>query len=87
MASQKQAKTELKRSAESITVKVSESARPTGLVPPSFPDDYVAGFVAPFLLSGSYVGETPSLPMIDIAPSKEKAVPIRLWGMSNSRNH
>jgi len=84
MASQKQAKTEPKRSAESITVKVPEDARPTGILTPSFPDDYVAGVVAPFLLSGSYVGETPLLPMIDLALSKEKAVPIQLWGMSNS---
>jgi len=56
-------------------------SRPVGLLPPTFESDYVAGAVAPFLLSSSYIGETPSLPMIDLALSKEKAVPIQLWGL------
>ncbi len=56
-------------------------SRPVGLLPPMFDADYVAGAVAPFLLSSSYIGETPSLPMIDLALSKEKAVPIQLWGL------
>jgi hypothetical protein len=56
-------------------------SRPVGLLPPRFESDYVAGAAAPFLLSSSYIGETPSLPMIDLALSKEKAVPIQLWGL------
>ena len=69
------------RSENPATVKVSEDALPVGLLPPSFGADYVAGAVEPFLLSGIYIGETPSLPMIDLALSKEKAIPIQLWGM------
>jgi hypothetical protein len=37
--------------------------------------------MAPFLLSSMYVGETPSLPMIDLALSKEKAVAPQFWGL------
>jgi cytochrome P450 len=58
-----------------------EDARPIGLMPPTFDADYVAGAVAPFMLGGRFTGETPSLPMIDLALSKEKAVPAHLWGM------
>lgn len=50
-------------------------------MPAEFESDYVAGAVAPFLLSNRYVGETPSLPMIDLALSKENAVPAYMWGM------
>jgi hypothetical protein len=53
---------------------------PVGLLPATFDAEYVAGAVAPFLLSSTYMGETPSLPMIDLALSKEKAVPAQLWG-------
>jgi hypothetical protein len=69
------------RSEKSITIKTSEDALPVGLLPPSFPPDYVVGAVAPFLLGEEFVGETPHLPMIDLAFSKEKAVPVQLWGM------
>jgi len=51
------------------------------LLPATFDAEYVAGAVAPFLLSSTYVGETPSLPMIDLALSKENAVPAYMWGM------
>jgi hypothetical protein len=54
---------------------------PFGAMPAEFESDYVAGAVAPFLLSSRYVGETPSLPMIDLALSKENAVPAYMWGM------
>jgi len=37
--------------------------------------------VAPFFMASSYVGETPSLPMIDITLSKEGACPVQWWGM------
>ena len=66
---------------ESITPDVLEDMLPIGMMPPSFPPDYVAGAVAPFFLAGNYVGEIPSLPMIDLAFSKEEAAPIQLWGL------
>jgi len=69
------------RSEKSIKINVSADELPVGLMPPAFPDDYVAGCVAPFFLSSGYVGETPSLPMIDLALSKEKAAPINWFGM------
>ena len=81
MATQPLVKSGSGRSENPATVKVSEDALPVGLLPPSFEADYVAGAVEPFLLSGIYIGETPSLPMIDLALSKEKAIPIQLWGM------
>jgi len=68
-------------SKKSVTADLAKDALPTGLLPPSFPDEYVGGVAEPFLLSGIFVGETPSLPMIDLALSKEKAVPIQLWGL------
>jgi hypothetical protein len=70
-----------KTSDKSITLKLREDALPIGLMPPTFPPEYVAGSVAPFFLAGSYVGETPSLPMIDLALSKEGACPVQWWGM------
>src|SRR5690349_7727869 len=54
---------------------------PNGLVPDSFDPEYVAGAVAPFLLGSTYVGERPSLPMIDLTLSKEKAVSPHIWGL------
>jgi len=67
-----------------VAVMQQETSRgtcPIGLLPATFDAEYVAGAVAPFLLSSTYVGETPSLPMIDLALSKEKAVPPQLWGL------
>ena len=64
-----------------ITVQVPVEGRPLDLMPPSFPADYVAGSVVPFFLSASYVGETPLLPMIDLALSKDEAAPVSWWGM------
>ena len=43
---------------------------PVGLLSATFDAEYVAGAVAPFLLSSTYVGETPSLPMIDLTFEK-----------------
>jgi cytochrome P450 len=75
-------KTEVQRHANSTPEpSVDAESRPVGLFPTTFESDYVAGAIAPFLLSSSYIGETPSLPMIDFALSKEKAVPIQLWGL------
>jgi hypothetical protein len=60
---------------------VTQEALPEGLLPPSFPPDHIAGAVMPFLLGSEFTAETPHLPMIDLALSKEKAVPVQLWGM------
>jgi hypothetical protein len=81
MAEQPHVQTGPGRSEQSITITLSEDALPIGLMPPTFPPDYVAGSVAPFFLAGSYVGETPSLPMIDLTLSKEGACPVQWWGM------
>ncbi|AWK85670.1 hypothetical protein [Azospirillum thermophilum] len=51
------------------------------LLPPGFDPAYVEGAVKPFLLSGIYQGDVPSVPMIDLAFSKEKAIPAHIWGM------
>lgn len=51
------------------------------LMPPAFEPDYVEGAVKPFLFSAIYLGERPSLPMIDLALSKEEAIPPQIWGM------
>ena len=75
------AKTPPERPKESPTIPVTEDARPVGVMPPTFDADYVAGVVAPFMLTGRFTGETPSLPMIDLALTKEKAVSAHLWGM------
>ena len=53
----------------------------TTLMPDSFKDEYVQGAVKPFLLSGTYLGERPVLPMIDLTFSKEAAVSAHLFGM------
>lgn len=60
---------------------MTEDTRPIGLMPPSFPPDYVTGSVVPFFLASSYIGETPLHPMIDLSFSKEKAAPVHFWGM------
>lgn len=64
-----------------MTARPPDGTCPIGFMPATFDVEYVAGAVAPFLLSSSYIGETPSLPMIDLALSKEKAVPAQLWGV------
>src|SRR5829696_2088877 len=56
-------------------------AGPVGLFPPTFSQDYVEGAVRPFLLSGRYVGERPTLPMIDLELSKDNATGAHLFGM------
>jgi hypothetical protein len=54
----------------SADAQLSQDALPVGLLPPGFEAEYVAGAVEPFLLSGQYTGETPSLPMIDLTFTK-----------------
>src|SRR5262245_7016573 len=77
----KPAKARQRHSEESVAAKLRADALPIGLMPPSFPADYVAGSVMPFFLAGNYVGETPSLPMIDLALTKDGACPVQWWGM------
>lgn len=52
-----------------------------GLFPPTFDSDYIDGAVVPYLLSGTYVGERPALPLIDLTLSKENAIPPHFWGV------
>jgi cytochrome P450 len=58
-----------------------EDDLPIGVLPPTFEPEYVAHVVEPFMLGGRYSGETPSLPMIDLALSKEKAIDAHMWGL------
>lgn len=81
MAIAKQMKNRPRRAGKISTAETADDTGPVGLMPPNFDADYVAGAVEPFLLSAHFIAETPSLPMIDLALSKEKAVPIQLWGM------
>ena len=85
MDKQSQVQTGPGRSEKSITITLSEDALPVGLMPPTFPPDYVAGSVVPFFLAGSYVGETPSLPMIDLTLSKEGGLPRAVVGYAVRR--
>src|SRR5215210_1066109 len=50
-------------------------------LPPTFDPDYVDKVVKPFFLTSKYEGESPLLPMIDLAFSKEAAVPPHIIGM------
>jgi cytochrome P450 len=52
-----------------------------GLFPPTFDSDYIDGAVVPYLLSGTYLGERPALPLIDLTLSKENAIPPHFWGV------
>ena len=81
MAAQRRPKKKAKPPQHSVTLIASEDSRPIGLMPPSFPPDYVAGSIAPFFLAGSYIGETPLLPMIDLSLTKQGACPVQWWGM------
>jgi cytochrome P450 len=57
-----------------------QGTQPIGVMPPAFDTDYVEATIKPWFAGGLYVGEEPSLPMIDLALSKENASgPI--WGM------
>src|SRR3954466_6545771 len=56
-------------------------AGPVGLFPAPFVQYCVQGAIRPFLLSGRYVGERPTLPMIDLELSKDNATGAHLLGM------
>src|SRR5882672_3584060 len=67
--------------ASNITIKLTEENRAVGVMPESFPPDYVAGSVVPFFLASASAGETPTLPMIDLALSKEMAIDVQWLGV------
>jgi hypothetical protein len=48
-----------------------------------FDPDYVKNVIEPYLLAGTYQGERPLLPMIDVRLSKDNAMPDDLWGLIN----
>jgi len=50
-------------------------------MPPTFDPAYVEGAMKPFFLSSKFVSEPPLLPMIDVALSKEAAIPAHIFGM------
>jgi len=75
MTTQQQLKSSPEHVETSISDKFPEDARPIGLMPPSFPSDYIAGSVAPFFMATNYLGEAPSLSMIDLTLTKEGACP------------
>lgn len=50
-------------------------------IPAHFDRTYVENAVIPFFLTSIYEGERPALPMIDVALSKENALPHDLWGL------
>ncbi|HLJ88177.1 MAG TPA: hypothetical protein VKZ53_15255 [Candidatus Angelobacter sp.] len=58
-----------------------QRAPDTRMMPPSFDPDYVHGVIREFLKTAIYQGETPLLPMIDFALSKEAAIPPHIFGM------
>jgi hypothetical protein len=64
-----------------VSSEMPEGTRPTGRVMESFDPEYVAGAVEPFLRASTYVGERPSLPMIDLTLGKEQAVGAHIWGL------
>jgi hypothetical protein len=47
----------------------------------NFAHEYVEHVVIPFSVTSIYVGQWPALPMIDITPSQENALPQHLWGL------
>lgn len=50
-------------------------------IPSYFDRDYVEHAIVPFFLTSIYEGERPALPMIDVALTKENALPRDLWGL------
>lgn len=50
-------------------------------IPAEFGRAYRQGAIAPFAQTTIYTGERLSLPMIDLAFSKEAAIPPQIWGM------
>ena len=48
---------------------------------PDFDADYVDNAIAPFIRNSVFEGQRPVLPMIDVALTKENALPSDLWGL------
>jgi hypothetical protein len=46
-----------------------------------FDADYVDNVVLPSFLNSIFDGQRPVLPMIDVALSKENALPFDMWGL------
>ena len=46
-----------------------------------FDADYVDNAIVPFFLNSVFDGQRPVLPMIDVALTKENALPYDLWGL------
>ena len=56
-------------------------ARFRASIPSNFDRTYVENAIVPFFLTSIYQGERPALPMIDVALTKENALPADLWGL------
>src|SRR5215475_465699 len=80
MTTQEQVPPQAGNSENSHTIRPKEGTLP-GALPPTYPDDYVAGSVIPYLKSEIYQGEPPLLPMIEPAMSKEDALPCQFMGL------
>jgi len=52
---------------------------------PDFDADYVDNAIAPFLQNSVFDGQRPVLPMIDVALTKENALPSDLWGLLSEK--
>ena len=48
---------------------------------PDFDADYIDNAIAPFVRNSVFDGQRPVLPMIDVALTKENALPSDLWGL------
>ena len=48
---------------------------------PDFEADYVDHVIVPFVQNSVFEGQRPVLPMIDVALTKENALPSDLWGL------
>lgn len=52
---------------------------------PDFDADYVDNAITPFLQNSVFDGQRPVLPMIDVALTKENALPSDLWGLLSEK--
>jgi hypothetical protein len=52
-----------------------------GMMPQAYDPSYVEHVIMPFLHTSFYLSDTPSLPMIGEALSKQYAIPYDLWGL------
>ena len=59
----------------------SSAAQVPDMIPAGYDPAYVEHVIMPFLRTSFYQAETPSLPMIGEAFSKQYAIPFDLWGL------